>query len=48
MVFRQSDEKKLETKNKSFQRIELNTNLKHGFLFKASDEWIVPCKNGKR
>lgn len=27
-----------------FKEIELNTNLKHGFLFKASDEWIVPCK----
>ncbi|MCP2025708.1 hypothetical protein L1276_000848 [Flavobacterium sp. HSC-32F16] len=27
-----------------FKEVELNTNLKHGFLYKASDEWIVPCK----
>ena len=27
-----------------FKQIELNTNLKHGFLYKASDEWIVPSK----
>lgn len=27
-----------------FKEIELNTNLKHGFLFKASDAWIIPCK----
>ncbi|MCC9074105.1 alpha/beta hydrolase [Flavobacterium sp. F-65] len=27
-----------------FKEIELNTNLKHGFLFKALDDWIVPCK----
>jgi len=27
-----------------FKEIELNTNLKHGFLFKALDEWIVPSK----
>ncbi|WDF61387.1 alpha/beta hydrolase [Flavobacterium sp. KACC 22758] len=27
-----------------FKEIELNTNLKHGFLYKALDEWIVPCK----
>lgn len=27
-----------------FKEIELNTGLKHGFLFKASDGWIVPCK----
>lgn len=27
-----------------FREIELNTNLKHGFLYKALDEWIVPCK----
>ncbi|SEP35074.1 hypothetical protein SAMN05444671_1017 [Flavobacterium sp. CF108] len=27
-----------------FKQIELNTNLKHGFLYKALDEWIVPCK----
>ncbi|WP_316634667.1 dienelactone hydrolase family protein [uncultured Flavobacterium sp.] len=27
-----------------FKQIELHTNLKHGFLYKASDEWIVPCK----
>lgn len=27
-----------------FKEVELNTNLKHGFLYKALDEWIVPCK----
>ncbi|WP_264204954.1 dienelactone hydrolase family protein [Flavobacterium shii] len=27
-----------------FKEIELNTGLKHGFLYKASDDWIVPCK----
>ncbi|MCD0464777.1 alpha/beta hydrolase [Flavobacterium sp. ENC] len=27
-----------------FREIELNTNLKHGFLYKALDEWIVPSK----
>mgnify|MGYP003608711056 CR=1 FL=1 len=27
-----------------FKEIELNTNLKHGFLYKALDEWIIPCK----
>lgn len=27
-----------------FKQIELNTNLKHGFLFKALDEWIAPSK----
>ncbi len=27
-----------------FKEIELNTGLKHGFLFIASDEWIRPCK----
>ncbi|TDO83244.1 hypothetical protein EV143_102510 [Flavobacterium chryseum] len=27
-----------------FKEIELNTNLKHGFLYKALDEWIVPSK----
>jgi hypothetical protein len=27
-----------------FEEIELNTNLKHGFLYKALNDWIVPCK----
>ncbi|QSW89542.1 alpha/beta hydrolase [Flavobacterium endoglycinae] len=27
-----------------FKEVELNTGLKHGFLFKALDGWIVPCK----
>lgn len=27
-----------------FKEIELNTNLKHGFLYKALNDWIVPCK----
>ncbi len=33
-----------------FKEIELNTGLKHGFLFKALQEWIQPCiawANGK-
>lgn len=29
---------------KHFKEIELNTNLKHGFLFKAMSDWIEPCK----
>jgi hypothetical protein len=38
-----------ELKNKStntmphFKEIELNTGLKHGFLFRAMPEWIKPC-----
>jgi hypothetical protein len=27
-----------------FQEIELNTGLKHGFLFKALPVWTAPCK----
>lgn len=27
-----------------FKEIELNTGLKHGFLYIASEEWIKPCK----
>jgi len=27
-----------------FKEIELHTTLKHGFLYKALDEWIVPSK----
>jgi hypothetical protein len=27
-----------------FKQIELHTNLKHGFLYKASDLWIAPSK----
>ncbi|MCU7616619.1 alpha/beta hydrolase [Chryseobacterium sp. PBS4-4] len=27
-----------------FKEIELNTGLKHGFLYIASDEWAKPCK----
>ena len=39
----------LELKNKStntmphFKELQLNTGLKHGFLFKAMPEWIAPC-----
>ncbi len=29
---------------KSFKEITLNTGLEHGFLFRASDEWIMPTK----
>lgn len=31
-----------------FKEIELNTGLKHGFLYKAMDEWIVPSKKWAR
>ncbi|KAF2081795.1 alpha/beta hydrolase [Flavobacterium sharifuzzamanii] len=27
-----------------FKEIELNTGLKHGFLYKAADNWLVPSK----
>lgn len=27
-----------------FKQIKLHTNLKHGFLYKALDEWIAPSK----
>lgn len=27
-----------------FKEIELNTNLKHGFLYKALNEWLIPSK----
>lgn len=29
----------------NFKEIELNTGMNHGFLFKAMDEWIIPCTN---
>ena len=28
-----------------YKDVELNTGLRHGFLFKAMDEWIVPVMN---
>lgn len=31
-----------------FKEIELNTGLKHGFLFKALPDWIEPCKKWAR
>ncbi|WP_291144777.1 dienelactone hydrolase family protein [Flavobacterium sp. UBA7680] len=46
-VFGVSAIKRKETsklKINHFKEVELNTNLKHGFLYKALDEWIVPCK----
>lgn len=27
-----------------FKQIELNTGLKHSFLYKALDAWIIPSK----
>lgn len=27
-----------------FKEIELNTGLRHGFLYVASDKWLKPCK----
>ena len=35
-------------KIKRFKEIELNTGLKHGFLFKPLKEWIEPCKKWAR
>jgi len=46
-IFGVSAVKRKETsklKINHFKEIELNTGLKHGFLFIASDEWIKPCK----
>lgn len=46
-VFGVSAIKRKETsklKVNRFKEIELNTGLKHGFLYIASDEWIKPCK----
>lgn len=31
-----------------FNEIELHTNLRHGFLYKAMPEWIDPCKQWAR
>lgn len=39
--------KRKETSNlkiNQFKEIELNTGLRHGFLYIASDKWIKPCK----
>lgn len=53
MIYEESDvlgvdaTKRKETsklKINHFKQIELNTNLKHGFLYKASDLWIAPSK----
>jgi len=46
-IYGVSEIKRKETsklKINHFKEIELNTNLKHGFLYKALDEWIVPSK----
>ncbi|MCC7400307.1 MAG: hypothetical protein IT214_02385 [Chitinophagaceae bacterium] len=46
-VFGVSAIKRKETsklKINQFKEIELNTGLKHGFLYIASNEWIKPCK----
>lgn len=29
----------------NFKEVKLSTGLKHGFLFKALDEWMIPCIN---
>jgi len=57
-IYERSDEfgvsaikRKLTSKLKvtRFRELELNTNLKHGFLFKPLSEWIIPTINwGKR
>jgi len=53
MIYEESDilgvdaTKRKETsklKINHFKQIELHTNLKHGFLYKASDLWIAPSK----
>lgn len=53
MIYEESDvlgvdaTKRKETsklKINHFKQIELHTNLKHGFLYKASDNWITPSK----
>lgn len=46
-VFGVSAKKRKEVSNlkiNHFKEIELNTGLKHGFLYIASDEWIKPSK----
>ena len=46
-VFGVSAIKRKETsklKINQFKEIELNTGLKHGFLYIASEEWLKPCK----
>lgn len=57
-IYERSDEfgvsaiKRKETSNLKvtrFKELELNTGLKHGFLFKPLREWIIPVVNwGKR
>lgn len=53
MIYEESDvlgvdaTKRKETsklKINHFKQIELHTNLKHGFLYKAADNWIAPSK----
>jgi hypothetical protein len=41
-----AEQRKITSKLKinEFEEIELNTNLKHGFLYKPLQEWIEPCK----
>lgn len=33
------------SKLKTFKEIEINTGMKHGFLFKALDVWLIPTKD---
>ncbi|MBK1897293.1 alpha/beta hydrolase [Chryseobacterium paridis] len=41
-----SSQKRLQnSKLKTFKEIELNTGMKHGFLFKALDIWLNPTKD---
>lgn len=35
-------------KIKHFKEVELNTGLKHGFLYKPLKEWMEPCKKWAR
>ncbi|MFT3795048.1 alpha/beta hydrolase [Flavobacterium sp.] len=35
-------------KVKHFEEIELHTGLRHGFLYRAMDQWMVPCKRWAR
>ncbi len=43
MVFQRLKEKSMHKIN-YFEEIELDTGLKHGFLYKALDEWIESDK----
>jgi hypothetical protein len=56
-IYEKSDEfgvsavkRKISSINKvtRFKDLELNTGLKHGFLYHPMDEWIIPCEHWAR